>query len=1229
MLASPLPEERRVSSLVQQRRFAFLLRLFILVVAQQSVPLLRGVVEPTAMLKASSALVGFLLAPQVALAQTMEPDIIGIQAGNGQIRITWTDPSDSTIDSYKVRYRKRVSFTSSDLPWTEKAIPDSSATTTTYTLTELDNGYDYDFEIAAVRSGEETWSAQYSTSPFGTSATAPVKPTGFTATAGDGSVTLSWTASTDLSIGAYQYQYQKGTGPISGWISMTGSTSRSKSYTVEDLDNNAAYKFKIRSWNSVNYSPATDWVTVTPAVPTSAGFTVSPTDLWIGEGSNGTYTVKLNAAPTSDVTVTVGGTSGDVTVNQSSLTFTSEDYSTPQEVIVSAGADTDTTDDTATLTHSYAGGGGSYTSSTIPIAPVMVTVIDTGTSAAASNNDGGNEGSPTPVVTPATAPAAPTALGATGGNGQVTLSWTDPDDDSITVYQFRQKKGNGAWGEWTDIPNSDADTTSHTVTNLDNDAQYSFEVRAKNTAGDGTVSTTVSATPTATVSGGGGSTSSTPTTPSAPSSPSSPSAPARTTGPTAPAFQLLSDPAAVTEGEAITLELTSSSPLTGTHAVSLTFSDRNSSGFTAADIPGSLGPRSFNAEFGSSPSKTGKITIPTSRDDDVEGRESYRIKLNAGSGYRLGNDVTADGMLLDPLPAKPTGLTATPGHGEVTLNWDDPSDASITVWQVQYKEADGSYSNWMNIPNSTASTTRHTVTGLKDGIRYEFRLRAVNEVGAGEASDPVTAKPLHPDAARASKARKASLVGLSRATLSSATDVIGGRISGELTTPTSSDGSIGEQALGIVEDLLGISDTTLPSSLSMEGIGEQLWHQTFQLSPPASAPAEGQQRAQAADTTAAPQRNWALWGAGNLQRFSGEDGQERMSYEGNLKTAWVGIDQQFRAPWHGGVAASFAMGESDYSYERTSGEGAGGRMKSRVTTFYPYGSVQLNERLRLWGTAGLGFGELRHQESSNDDADTQQQEEQEGDLRMQLAVAGFEQQLSSLGRWDFSLAGDVGLIKTSSQWPDHSGLEDLSMTLTRARLGVDSSFPLGESTRGYLNLRGRMDGGEQQMGAAEAVAGLQYSAARLSALLQGRQTYAFNGDYSESGIMGQLLFSSQEDGTGLALELQPSYGHYGDAQQPFFFDDDQLQALTGQGSSQKDGGLGLKSMLGYGFRPHDADLLLTPFAELSFSQGRRYLLGVGLSMEAPPWEVKLTGSREETGNLSPTGKLQLLFSTQL
>ena len=730
-----------------------------------------------------------------------------------------------------------------------------------------------------------------------------------------------------------------------------------------------------------------------------------------------------------------------------------------------------------------------------------------------------------------------------------------------------------------------------------------------------------------------------------------------------PTLQLSTDPEAVQEGDSIRLTVSASRAFSGSLPVRLSLSARDSSGFNASDIPGGLGPREFTVEFGASGSTTGTVTISTSRDaNTAEGDEAYEIRLEDATDnccYAVGSDRTADGTLNDgpappssggggggssspseeseeeeqEPPAKPTGFTITPGNGQVTLSWSDPSDGTISKWQVQCKRADGSYGSWMDIPGATA--TGYTISGLTNGVSYECRIRAVNGAGPGPASDVVVVTPTDPDAARAARAREAAGVGISRATLSGATDVIGGRSTGAAAPAptTASSGSIGEQALGIVEELLGINGTALPTSLSMEGIGEQLWHQAFQLTPPpatTSAAADGEHAQAAGDSPAVQQRSWALWGAGNLQRFSGDDAQEHSSYEGNLKSAWVGIDQQFRTPWRGGIAASFSFGTTDYSYKRTSGEGAGGTMKSRLTSFYPYGSVQVNERLRLWGTAGLGFGELRHQESSTQDTDTQQ-EEQQGDLRMQLAVVGFAQQLSSIGTWDFSLAGDLGLIKTSSHWNDHSGLEDLSITLTRARLGVDSSFPLSETTRGYVNLRGRLDGGEQQMGAAEAVAGLQYSSARLSALLQGRQTYAFNGDYSESGIMGQLLFSSQEDGTGLALELQPSYGHYGEgsAQQPFFFDDAQLQALTGQSTSEQDEGLGLKSMVGYGFRPQDNDLLLTPFAELSFSQGRRYLLGVGLSMEAPPWEVKLTGSREETGNTSPTGKVQLLFSTQL
>ena len=1027
------------------------------------------------------------------------PTSLSATAGNAQVTLNWTKPSGD-ITGYKVLYSK--TSTRDSATW--DVITGAGATTTTHTVTGLDNGSEYSFKVRAVNSGGDGTATDWVTAtPV---APTPAAPTGFSARAGAGQVSLSWTDPSDASITRYELRYGKASERSSAtWAAISDSDATTVSHMVSSLENGEEYSFQLRAVNTSGNGAATDWVSATPSATVVLPVLQLSDPATVPEGQAIQLTVTSNSSLTGTLPVNL------TLVARSSSSFTAGDIEGtlgPRDFSADFGTSGSTTGTVTipTTADAVAEGAEAYRIT-------LNAKAGTYTLGSTTTADG--------TIGEQATPSQPTrGSGASAGAGAVTITWNHPTPgDSSVTWQIRygpssnrdnvpsdwdatlppgwkkeditpttasalfELEGMGLLpgtllaaitpsqfnhaftemgfvaGDWIAQSSGPGAVIRHTVRGLDSGVEYSFQVRSIN--GNGVAGTPsagwITATPRAGTasngSAGGGSSTTTPRS-------------------NTPVFQLPSDLAPVTEGEAITLELTSSSPLTGTHEVSLTFSDRDGSGFTASDIPGGLGPRLFTADFGSSPSKTGRITIPTSSDSAVEGREHYRIKLNAVTGYSLGSDSTADGTLLDPVPAKPTGLTATPGHGQVTLNWDNPKDASITGWQVQYKEGDSSYGNWMDIPNATATTTSHTVTGLTNGTRYAFRLRAVNAVGAGDASDPVAATPLHPDAARAAKARKAALTGLSRATLSSATDVIGGRISGELNTTPHSGGSIGEQALGIVEDLLGISDTALPSSLSMEGIGEQLWHQTFQLTPPATA--EGQ-RAQADDTTSGQQRNWALWGAGDLRLFNGDDAQESMSYEGNLKTAWVGIDQHFSSPWRAGVAASFSMGESDYTYQRTSGETAGGSIKSRLTAFYPYGAVQLNERLRLWGTAGVGFGGLRHQEATND-TDTQQQEQQ-GDLRIQLALVGFEQQLSSIGTWDFSLAGDLGLIKTTSQWPDHSGLEDLSITLTRARLGVDSSFPLSDATRGYLNLRGRMDGGELQMGAAEAVAGLQYSSA--------------------------------------------------------------------------------------------------------------------------------------------------------
>ncbi len=68
----------------------------------------------------------------------------------------------------------------------------------------------------------------------------------------------------------------------------------------------------------------------------------------------------------------------------------------------------------------------------------------------------------------ASLPAKPGHFSALAGNGEVALSWDDPNDETITVWQVRHTSSASDWTEapWTSIPSSDKDTTTHTVRRL-------------------------------------------------------------------------------------------------------------------------------------------------------------------------------------------------------------------------------------------------------------------------------------------------------------------------------------------------------------------------------------------------------------------------------------------------------------------------------------------------------------------------------------------------------------------------------------------------------------------------------------------------------------------------------------------------------------------------------------------------------------------------------------------
>jgi hypothetical protein len=112
--------------------------------------------------------------------------------------------------------------------------------------------------------------------------------------------------------------------------------------------------------------------------------------------------------------------------------------------------------------------------------------------------------------------------------------------------------------------------------------------------------------------------------------------------------------------------------------------------------------------------------------------------VGAGTPSAPSNSVTP---IAANAPGAPSGLAATPGDGRVNLNWVAPqpvSGAPVTDYVVQYRQT--GTSAWTPVDEGSTATTA-LITGLTDGVSYDFNVTAVNSAGPGPPSTVTTSTP--------------------------------------------------------------------------------------------------------------------------------------------------------------------------------------------------------------------------------------------------------------------------------------------------------------------------------------------------------------------------------------------------------------------------------------------------------------------------------------------------------
>ncbi len=323
----------------------------------------------------------------------------------------------------------------------------------------------------------------------------------------------------------------------------------------------------------------------------------------------------------------------------------------------------------------------------------------------------------------------------------------------------------------------------------------------------------------------------------------------------------------------------------------------------------------------------------------------------------------------------------------------------------------------------------------------------------------------------------------------------------------------------------------------------------------------------------------AFWGRASQGSF---DGKERgdgtgISLDGTVTTGMLGADYG-RGRWLLGLALTQSSAEGDYAALGAAGCPPGtdgqvpalcddavragdGKIEALLTAAIPYAALQASERLKLWGAAGYGSGEVT--------VKTDPGARYKADTTWTMAAAGMRSDLlvpaapGTGSGADGAGSGPAMALTSDALWTRTTSekTRDLAASesdTTRLRLGLEGSYRMalegGGSLVPKLEVGARHDGGDAESGfGVELGGGIAWSDPQtgLSLDLSGRTLLAHeDSDFEDRGYAASLAFDpAPATGRGPSLSLRQDWGSRATGGLDALFAPDPLAERTGNGGS--------------------------------------------------------------------------------